>query len=58
MTEKGRNPGQMKGRSPYMQGVFFEGAESLAGQIVELKIVGATLNSLEGELERVPEVVA
>lgn len=55
VTETGRNPGQMKGRSPYMQGVFFEGDASLAGQIVDLKIVGATLNSLEGELVRVPE---
>ena len=58
VTENGRNPGQMKGRSPYMQGVFFEGSESLAGQIVDLKIIGATLNSLEGELIRVPEAVA
>ncbi len=55
VTEKGRNPGQMKGRSPYMQGVYFEGSETLAGQIVDLKIVGATLNSLEGELVRVSE---
>jgi len=55
VTEPGREPGQMKGRSPYMQGVFFDGDPSLAGKIVDMKIVGATLNAIEGELVRVKE---
>lgn len=55
VTGKGRNPGQMHGRSPYLQAVHFEGPESLNGQIVDVKIVGASLNSLTGELARVRE---
>ena len=47
---KGRNPGQMHGRSPWMQAVHFDGPEHLAGQIVDVRIAGATLNSLSGEL--------
>ncbi|AXE65851.1 tRNA (N6-isopentenyl adenosine(37)-C2)-methylthiotransferase MiaB [Hyphomonas sp. CACIAM 19H1] len=57
VTGKGRNPGQMHGRSPYLQAVHFEGPESLNGKIVDVKIVGASLNSLTGELMRVPEAV-
>ena len=49
VTGKGRNPGQMHGRSPWMQAVHFDGSEHLAGQIVDVKVVGATLNSLAGE---------
>lgn len=52
---KGRLEGQMHGRSPYMQAVHFDGPEDLNGQIVDVKIVGASLNSLSGELVRVPE---
>ena len=55
VTGKGRNPGQMHGRSPYLQAVHFEGPESLNGQIVDVKIVGASLNSLTGQLARVRE---
>ena len=55
VTGKGRNPGQMHGRSPYLQAVHFEGPETLNGQIVDVKIVGASLNSLTGELARVRE---
>lgn len=55
VTGKGRNAGQMHGRSPYLQAVHFEGPESLNGKIVDVKIVGASLNSLTGELMRVPE---
>ena len=47
---KGRQPGQLHGRSPWMQAVHFDGPDSLNGQIVDVKIVGASLNSLTGEL--------
>ena len=47
---KGRQPGQLHGRSPWMQAVHFDGPESLNGQIVDVKIIGASLNSLTGEL--------
>ncbi|MFN4184586.1 MAG: tRNA (N6-isopentenyl adenosine(37)-C2)-methylthiotransferase MiaB [Hyphomonas sp.] len=55
VTGKGRNEGQMHGRSPYLQAVHFDGPETLNGQIVDVKIVGASLNSLAGELLRVAE---
>ncbi|MGE3141730.1 MAG: tRNA (N6-isopentenyl adenosine(37)-C2)-methylthiotransferase MiaB [Hyphomonadaceae bacterium] len=45
----GRNPGQMRGRSPYLQGVHFQGAPSLAGKIVRVRIAAAAQNSLTGE---------
>ena len=49
VTGKGRNPGQLHGRSPWMQAVHFDAAEHHIGQIVDVKIVGATLNSLSGD---------
>ena len=49
VTGKGRNPGQMHGRSPWMQAVHFDAPENLAGQIIEVKVAGATLNSLAGD---------
>jgi tRNA-2-methylthio-N6-dimethylallyladenosine synthase len=58
VTGKGRNPGQLHGRSPYLQAVHFDGPESLMGQIVEARIVGASLNSLTGDLARVREPAA
>ncbi len=50
VTGKGRNPGQMHGRSPYLQAVHFDGPESLTGRIVDVKVRSASLNSLTGEL--------
>ena len=47
---KGRNPGQIVGRSPYLQGVFADGPETLIGQITEVTIVGCNPNSLSGRL--------
>jgi tRNA-2-methylthio-N6-dimethylallyladenosine synthase len=47
---KGRNAGQMHGRSPYLQGVHFEGAPDLVGRVVDVAISGATQNSITGAL--------
>ena len=47
---KGRNPGQIVGRSPYLQGVFAEGPEALIGQIAEVEIAACNPNSLAGRL--------
>ena len=58
VTGKGRNAGQMHGRSPYLQAVHFDGPERLNGQIVDVKIIGASLNSLTGELAHVREAVS
>jgi tRNA-2-methylthio-N6-dimethylallyladenosine synthase len=57
VTGRGRLAGQAHGRSPYMQSVHFQGAEDLIGKIVDVKMVGFGLNSLDGELVH-SEVVA
>ncbi|MBI1187791.1 MAG: tRNA (N6-isopentenyl adenosine(37)-C2)-methylthiotransferase MiaB [Alphaproteobacteria bacterium] len=44
----GRHPGQMHGRSPYLQAVHFEGGADLVGAVTWLEITGASLNSLSG----------
>ncbi|MBI5939954.1 MAG: tRNA (N6-isopentenyl adenosine(37)-C2)-methylthiotransferase MiaB [Caulobacterales bacterium] len=46
----GRNPGQIGGRSPWLQPVHIEGPERLIGQIVPVRLDGATRNSLSGSL--------
>jgi tRNA-2-methylthio-N6-dimethylallyladenosine synthase len=45
---KGHKPGQVRGRSPYLQGVHFEGGGALIGQIVPVRIEGVGTNSLSG----------
>ena len=44
----GRKPGQMGGRSPYLQAVHGAGPAALIGQIVEVDIVSAGPESLTG----------
>jgi tRNA-2-methylthio-N6-dimethylallyladenosine synthase len=46
----GRRPGQIVGRSPYLQAVHAEGAAELIGQIVAVDIVSAARGSLAGTL--------
>ena len=46
----GRVPGQLLGRSPYLQSVHALGAPRLMGQIIPVKITSATLSSLSGEI--------
>ena len=45
----GRRPGQIVGRSPYLQPVHAAGSESLIGRIVPVTIAAATRGSLTGE---------
>ena len=45
---RGRKPGQVAGRSPYLQAVHAEGPEGLIGEIVEVDIIAAGPNSLHG----------
>ncbi|MBV5259235.1 tRNA (N6-isopentenyl adenosine(37)-C2)-methylthiotransferase MiaB [Synechococcus moorigangaii CMS01] len=47
---EGRNPGQLGGRSPYLQAVHCDGPASLIGQIVMVEIVSASKNALGGRL--------
>lgn len=46
----GRYPGQLHGRSPYLQAVHVQGSPALIGEIATVEIVGATKNSLSGVL--------
>ena len=48
---QGRKPGQIAGRSPYLQAVHGDGPEGLIGQIVEVDIVSAGPNSLTGVIK-------
>ncbi len=44
----GRHPGQLVGRSPYLQLVHAEAGEELIGRIVPVEIAAARANSLSG----------
>jgi tRNA-2-methylthio-N6-dimethylallyladenosine synthase len=46
----GRHPGQLIGRSPYLQSVHLEAPAALMGQIAPARIASAGQNSLAGEL--------
>jgi tRNA-2-methylthio-N6-dimethylallyladenosine synthase len=46
----GRHPGQIIGRSPYLQSVWVVGPHELLGQIVPVRIDSAARNSLAGTL--------
>ena len=48
--KSGRHPGQLIGRSPYLQAVHCSAPESWIGRIAPVTIAGATHNSLAGEL--------
>jgi tRNA-2-methylthio-N6-dimethylallyladenosine synthase len=49
ITGPGRRPGQIGGRSPWLQPVHLTGPISLTGQVVPVRIVAAHPNSLSGE---------
>jgi tRNA-2-methylthio-N6-dimethylallyladenosine synthase len=48
----GRKAGQAIGRSPYLQPVHVDGAETLIGQIASVRIEAAMTNSLKGALDQ------
>ncbi|NNU79409.1 tRNA (N6-isopentenyl adenosine(37)-C2)-methylthiotransferase MiaB [Halovulum dunhuangense] len=50
LEKPGRMPGQMVGRSPYLQAVHMKAGQDQAGQIVQARIVSAEPNSLAAEL--------
>jgi tRNA-2-methylthio-N6-dimethylallyladenosine synthase len=50
VTGPGRRPGQIAGRSPYLQAVHMDGPASLVGQIVPVKIRQSLTNSLSATL--------
>jgi tRNA-2-methylthio-N6-dimethylallyladenosine synthase len=50
VTNSGRHPGQLGGRSPYLQAIHFDGPMSLLGKVVPVKITRANTNSLAADL--------
>jgi tRNA-2-methylthio-N6-dimethylallyladenosine synthase len=48
IEKSGRHPGQIAGRTPYLQAVHSDGLEELIGQIVPVEIIAAGPNSLAG----------
>ena len=46
----GRRPGQVAGRSPWMQAVVVEAPETLIGRIATCRIVEVGAHSLHGEI--------
>ncbi len=46
----GRHPGQLIGRSPYMQGVYAEAPSDVIGRMAEVEIVDVGPNALRGRL--------
>jgi tRNA-2-methylthio-N6-dimethylallyladenosine synthase len=50
LERPGRHPGQLVGRSPFMQSVHVGADSSFSGQVVEVAILAAGANSLTGKL--------
>ena len=48
--KKGREAGQLVGRSPYLQSVYADASEDLLGEIIPVRIEGVKPNSLRGTL--------
>jgi tRNA-2-methylthio-N6-dimethylallyladenosine synthase len=49
-TGPGRHPGQVAGRSPWLQPVHLAGPSTLIGSVAEVRIEAALPNSLAGSL--------
>ena len=48
----GRHPGQLVGRSPYLQPVHADASEALIGAVVPVRVTALGANSLAGEVAR------
>jgi tRNA-2-methylthio-N6-dimethylallyladenosine synthase len=49
-AEAGRRPGQIVGKTPWLQSVYAEGSPRLVGHIVDVRLTAAHANSLAGEV--------
>ena len=47
---RGRKPDQIVGRSPFMQPIHVNASKEYFGQIVDVRLLSATSNSLSGEI--------
>ncbi len=57
-AEPGRRPGQLIGKSPWLQSVYAQGSPRLIGRIVETRLIEGYANSLSGEIALQEEEVA
>ena len=57
-AETGRKPGQIVGKTPWLQSVYAEGNARLIGHIVDVRLVEGHANSLAGEIATVACEVA
>jgi len=51
IERKGRRPGQMIGRSPWLQSVHLE-TDAQAGELIDVTLVGAGPNSMAGAIRQ------
>ncbi len=58
LDRRGRRPGQLVGRGPYMQAVHVDAPESRFGDIVTARITAAHPNSLAGAIENADDALA
>jgi tRNA-2-methylthio-N6-dimethylallyladenosine synthase len=49
-AEPGRKPGQIIGKTPWLQSVYAEGSLRLIGRIVATRLTEGHANSLAGEI--------
>ncbi len=54
---KGQKPGQLLGKTPYMQSVYVDASERLFGMMTDVKISRAFQNGLAGEIVTLEEVL-
>jgi tRNA-2-methylthio-N6-dimethylallyladenosine synthase len=57
-AEPGRRPGQLIGKTPWLQSVYVEAPPRLIGRIVETRLIAGYANSLLGEVAQQREVAA
>jgi tRNA-2-methylthio-N6-dimethylallyladenosine synthase len=57
-AEAGRKPGQIIGKTPWLQSVYAEGNPRLIGGIVDVRLTAGHANSLAGEIAGRPQAVA
>lgn len=49
-AEAGRKPGQVLGKTPWLQSVYAQGNQRLVGHVVDVRLTAAYANSLSGEI--------
>jgi len=50
LEKPGRHPGQLAGRSPYLQAVHLDARDAEIGDVVRARIVAVGPNSLKGDI--------